>query len=186
MVLSPQVFFIALGVSEVGLALFKRSTASARRADRGSLALLWGGIGAAIFAAIYVSFALPRFAVPYSPVGYGLAIVVFLAGLALRWWSIVHLGRFFTVDVAIAQDHRIVDDGPYRLLRHPSYTGALLAFVGLGLMLCNWLAALVLVVPVLLLFLRRITIEEQALERAFGEAYHAYRSRTKRLVPFVY
>lgn len=184
--LSPQNCFLLLGASEVGLSFFKRSKGSARQADRGSLGLLWGGIGAAIFTAILLSYVLPGASIAYSPALYTLGLVLFFAGMALRWWSIIHLGRFFTVDVAIARDHRIIDDGPYRLLRHPSYSGALLAFCGLGLLLFNWTAALALVVPILLLFPRRIAIEEAALSAAFGEAYEAYRARTKRLVPFIY
>jgi protein-S-isoprenylcysteine O-methyltransferase len=109
-----------------------------------------------------------------------------VAGIALRWWAIIHLGRFFTVNVAIAADHRVVDDGPYRFVRHPSYTGALMSFVGLGLTTGNWLAAVVLVVPISVAFLRRITIEERVLAAALGEPYRAYAARTKRLVPFLY
>jgi protein-S-isoprenylcysteine O-methyltransferase Ste14 len=52
--------------------------------------------------------------------------------------AIVHLGRFFTVNVAIAANHRLIDTGPYRFVRHPSYTGALMAFLGLALCLANW------------------------------------------------
>jgi protein-S-isoprenylcysteine O-methyltransferase len=66
---------------------------------------------------------------------------LFAAGLALRWYAIVYLGRFFTVNVAISKDHRLIDTGPYRFIRHPSYTGAIMAFVGVfasGFCLHNW------------------------------------------------
>ena len=59
-------------------------------------------------------------------------VVLFVAGLILRWWAIIILGRFFTVDVTIEKDHELVERGPFRIVRHPSYTGVLLAFVGLA------------------------------------------------------
>jgi len=186
---SPQatnIFFLLFAFSEIGLLLFKRAKGGATSKDRGTLAALWLGIGASIYAAIWVSHAFDQFWFCPTMVGYVFAVVLFLGGLGLRWWSIIHLGRFFTVNVAIAQDHRIVDDGPYRLLRHPSYTGALVAFCGLALMLSNWLSAIVLLVPITTLFFWRISIEEKALSAAFGAAYEAYKARTKRLIPFIY
>ncbi|MFT3885096.1 MAG: isoprenylcysteine carboxylmethyltransferase family protein [Flavobacteriales bacterium] len=183
---SPSLCFLVFGLSELGLLLFKRAKGGTRGADHGSLRALWLVIGASIYAAIDISFRWPRFAFPTNTGLHVLAFALFAGGLALRWWSIIHLGRFFTVNVAIAQDHRLVDDGPYRSLRHPSYTGALVTLLGLALMLGNWLSALVLLVPVTAMLLWRISIEEKALAAAFGPAYAAYQARTKRLVPFVY
>jgi protein-S-isoprenylcysteine O-methyltransferase len=111
---------------------------------------------------------------------------LFVTGLALRWWAIVHLGRFFTVDVAIADDHRVVATGPYRFVRHPSYTGAIVAFVGYGICLGNRVSLLALAVPVTLAFLQRIKVEEAALHAALGDAYGDYAQRTRALLPFVY
>ena len=67
-----------------------------------------------------------------------LAVVLFVAGLILRWWAIITLGRFFTVDVTIEKDHELIQRGPFRVVRHPSYTGVLLAFVGVALSFRNW------------------------------------------------
>ena len=183
---SPPIFFTLLGISEIGLALFKRSGKSAQSKDGGSFGMLWAVIGISIFLAIYGSYAWPQFSYPYSVAMYLVGALLFVLGVALRWWSIIHLGRFFTVNVAIAKDHRVVSDGPYRFVRHPSYTGALLAFLGLGLLLHNWLALLILIVPITVMFLWRINIEERALTAALGAAYTDYMARTKRLVPLVY
>jgi protein-S-isoprenylcysteine O-methyltransferase len=98
----------------------------------------------------------------------------------------VHLGRFFTVNVAIATNHRLIDTGPYRFVRHPSYTGALMAFLGLALCLANWASLVVMVVPVFLVFLWRMHVEEGALLQALGNQYRNYMNRTKRLIPAVY
>jgi protein-S-isoprenylcysteine O-methyltransferase len=88
--------------------------------------------------------------------------------------------------VAIASDHQLVEAGPYRWLRHPSYAGALLAFLGLGLCLHNWAALAAVVVPVSVVFWRRMRIEEAALLGTFGERYRDYMRRTRRLIPFIY
>lgn len=183
---SPQYFFIVLGISELGLALFKRSGRSAQRKDKGSFGMLWAVIGVSIFLAIYISIAWPQFGHGVSLLSYGLGSLFFALGTGLRWWSIIHLGRFFTVDVAIAKDHTVVSDGPYRLVRHPSYSGALLGFLGLGLLVHNWLAAIPLLVPITVMFLWRMKVEEQALSAALGTAYTDYMARTKRLLPYVY
>ena len=113
-------------------------------------------------------------------------LTLFAIGILLRWYSIVHLGRFFTVDVSIAGDHKVIDSGPYRLVRHPSYSGALLAFVGYGLCLRNWAALLIVVIPITAAFLWRIHVEERALTETLGDDYRRYASRTERLIPFLY
>ena len=112
--------------------------------------------------------------------------VLFGAGLTLRWYSIIYLGRFFTVNVAIHSSHEIIDTGPYARIRHPSYSGALLAFLGLALSLTNWVSLAVMMVPISWAFIRRMSTEETALANALGAPYIQYMKRTKRLVPFVY
>ena len=102
------------------------------------------------------------------------------------WWAIITLGRFFTVDVTIEKDHELVERGPFRMVRHPSYTGVLLAFVGLALTLDNWAALLVILLPIGVAFIHRMNVEEKALSGALGSQYTNYMRRTKRLVPFVY
>jgi protein-S-isoprenylcysteine O-methyltransferase len=109
-----------------------------------------------------------------------------LAGLALRWYAIIYLGRFFTVNVAIAADHQLIDTGPYRRLRHPAYTGALLAFLGLALCAQNWASLAVIVIGTTAAFSYRMQVEEVALTGAFGDRYRQYMQRTWRLVPGLY
>lgn len=118
------------------------------------------------------------------PAALGFALL--LAGMGLRGWSIVTLGRFFTYAVGVQEDQHVVDDGPYRLLRHPSYTGLLLGFAGIGLALDNWLALASAVLILLPAVLVRIGAEEAALGRELGDAYRSYSARTRRLVPGVW
>src|SRR6185312_9369918 len=77
---------------------------------------------------------------------FGLGIALILVGTALRTYAVRVLGRYFVITVAVGSDQRVVEHGPYRLIRHPSYTGALLSLLGFGLMLTNWasLAAIIL------------------------------------------
>ena len=128
----------------------------------------------------------PGATVPYLCGFYLFGFLLFLGGLILRWYSIGYLGRYFTIDVSISAEHKLIDSGPYRCIRHPTYTGALLAFLGLGFCFGNWLSILFLTVPIIAAFLWRIWIEERALTDALGENYRAYVERTKRLIPFVY
>ena len=167
---------------------------SARRADRGSLRRLFIGIFASVGLAWLVGRSVPQARVeslfdlgPMAMRGLHWAgLGLFAAGLLLRWYSVAWLGHLFTYDVAIAADHRVVDSGPYRHIRHPAYTGSLLTFAGLGAYGGNALSLPVLVVPIALAFLHRIAIEEAALASALGSRYVDYRGRIKRLVPFVY
>jgi protein-S-isoprenylcysteine O-methyltransferase Ste14 len=114
------------------------------------------------------------------------ALVVLLTGMAVRWVAIVTLGKLFTVDVAIQPGHTIFDRGIYRHIRHPSYSGLLITFCGMGLAFANWLSLLALMTPVTLAVFYRIRQEERALLDATGPAYAAYCRRTKRLFPGVY
>jgi protein-S-isoprenylcysteine O-methyltransferase len=111
---------------------------------------------------------------------------LFVAGLLLRWWAIVTLGRFFTVDVTLEKDHVLVELVPFRMVRHPSYTGVLLAFAGFALSLGNWAALLVILLPIGAAFIHRMNVEENALSGALGPQYTDYMRRTKRLMPFIY
>lgn len=105
------------------------------------------------------------------------------AGAALRVWAMLTLDRFFTFVVGIADDHRVVQEGPYRLIRHPGYGGAIIAMAGVGVALRNWLALLIMLVVAPLVFALRIRVEEATLVTALGEKYEDYARRTGCLVP---
>jgi protein-S-isoprenylcysteine O-methyltransferase len=171
-------------ISEVMLSILKRANPSvARSEDRGSLRLLWLVIAASLGMAIGFQW-VPSARLHISPTLCGaLAFSFMTIGLSVRWISILTLGRLFSVDVAIHAEHTLVQTGLYRYIRHPSYTGLLLAFLGLGISFANWLSLTALVVPITGAIINRIAKEESALLQALGTSYADYCARTKRLVP---
>lgn len=108
------------------------------------------------------------------------------AGLDLRRRAMAALGRQFSIKVVLFDDHRLVEDGPYRTLRHPNYTGLVLIMIGTSIVLESPLAFVVVVAVWLPALLLRIRHEESALERHFGAVWTAYARRTARLVPRLY
>lgn len=175
-------------LSELALAMWRRGTATKGASDRdaGSLRLLWVVISASITAGVLLSMHGVH---PYLPAGFPwqtVGVALFAAGTILRWWSIRHLGRFFTVNVAVAADHRVVDTGPYRWVRHPSYSGLLLQFAGFGLTLGTVPSVAAVLVPPLAALLHRIRVEEAALRAHLPDSYPAYAARTKKIVPLVF
>ncbi len=182
----PALLGLAYGISEAGLAVLKRSRDDSVDADDATLRTLWITILLAVTAGILASTRLP-----WAAMGGAASVLGGLRACSawawrLRWYSIVYLGRFFTVNVAIHSGHEIIDTGPYARIRHPSYSGALLAFLGLALTLTNWISLVLIVVPIFGAFSRRISIEETALASALGSPYINYMRRTKRLAPFIY
>jgi protein-S-isoprenylcysteine O-methyltransferase len=174
-------------LSELLLTITRRSRSrTGTKQDRSTLRVIWLVIMASVAAGVFVAGNWRGGALPQGRVFAVVGVVLFAAGLIFRWWAIVTLGRFFTVDVTIEKDHELVERGPFRLVRHPSYTGVLLAFVGWALTLRNWGAILVVLVPIFVAFVRRMNVEENALTEALGNQYRDYIRRTKRLVPGVY
>jgi len=115
---------------------------------------------------------------------FGLGLMA--AGLVLRGFAIRQLGEFFVPEVAIQPGQLLMDQGLYRLLRHPSYTGSFLTLLGYGLALTNGLSLAIMLLLPGLAFAFRMHVEEAALLQAFGDDYRAYMQRTKRLIPFLY
>lgn len=129
---------------------------------------------------------VPGAVIPGRMAPFVIGAVTAWVGVLLRWWSFITLGTYFTVVLKTSSDQAVVDRGPYRVLRHPSYTGLLLAVVGCGLMLGNWVGALGSFSLVLAALVYRIRIEEHALTATLGAAYRAFASSRARLVPFLW
>jgi protein-S-isoprenylcysteine O-methyltransferase Ste14 len=117
---------------------------------------------------------------------FALGLVMMTAGLGIRQWAILTLGRFFTADVRVQADQTVVDRGPYRWVRHPAYTGLLLFFAGVGLALSNWASLIVLITVPAAGLLARIHSEERVLLTELGEPYRRYACTRRRLFPGVW
>lgn len=169
---------------EIGLVLRERGQPSGADTDRGSRRFVVTMVTLSILAAFLLHAYAPaaRIAPPTLPL-VGSGLVLMWLGIVLRYWSVWTLGRHFRTTVMLQDQHDLIQRGPYRVLRNPSYSGGLLTFAGLGLVLDNWLSLAVLIAGPLIGFMGRIRVEDAALAAHFGERYAAWRARTWSLVP---
>lgn len=184
------VFDIALLVFIVGELVIRVRTARNRAkgtTEWSSLVVVIVGFGLGIVGSILIATHQTWAAIPFGRLALFIAgIAVMVLGLVLRAWSVIVLGRNFTVYVQVRAEQPVVDSGPYRLLRHPSYTGLLLVCFGIGLALGNWLALVVVVAVPTVAILTRIRVEERALLAGIGEPYRRFMATRKRLIPWVW
>ena len=177
--------FIAVVViwvaSEIGVAIAKRSRGGSSRKDRGSLTLLWIAITIAAFAGGTIASSVRIARMPREAFWIGIALIIL--GIIVRAIAIVTLWRYFTVAVEIATGHELIERGMYRVIRHPSYTGLLLSFLGLGFAFRNWISLAVVMTVTFLALSYRVRVEEAALIEHFGDRYREYMKRTKRFIP---
>jgi protein-S-isoprenylcysteine O-methyltransferase Ste14 len=178
------VFFFVY-VPEFGLVARARPQ-QATKSDRGSTQFImlagWLGMMGAFVVAGLHAFAITGGQKIFFAVG----LIAMLAGSSLRRHCWRMLGKHFTGDVRAAEDQPVIEDGIYRWLRHPSYTGGMLMYMGTGLALTNWLSLLIITVAGGAGYLYRVRVEEQALQSALGVRYQEYMKRTKRFIPFLF
>ena len=120
---------------------------------------------------------------PWAPWEFWIGALITAAGLLFTVWARIHLGRNWSGTVTIKQGHELIDTGPYALVRHPIYTGLLLAFIGSAAALGQWRGVLAVLI-VWAAFWRKLRLEERWMTEQFGERYLAYCQRTPALVPF--
>ncbi len=194
LMLKPSYLFFFLAFTELVLWRVTRSDPGYEKKDQGSLYV--------IFLVIIFSAHLAKLSAQHLPqlgmafllgldvasrrAVYCVGLFIFASGLALRWFSVFYLGRLYSFEVTIANDHQVINTGPYRYLRHPAYSGSLLSFFGLGICTGNFLSLLLFTLPIGWALLHRIKIEEVALSDALGKNYTDYAEKTSRLIPFVY
>lgn len=156
--------------------------------DRGSSYVLWIA-GLLNFCVFSIAPVLNQHRIAsaqdYRTVGW-LGIGLMLLGLGIRYSAAKTLGEFYTRTLQTFEEHRLVDSGLYRFLRHPGYLGTLLIAVGAGMAMCNWIALAIVAITELISKLYRIWAEEKMLQAAFGLAYANYANNTWRLIPFLY
>ncbi len=184
--LAFTIIYIIWFLSETLLNRLLRSKSTDKQnADKNSLLIIWVTVIIAIFLAVYISikFYFPIY--PDTMIRYiGLGII--LLGIIMRIAAVISLGKFFTVDVTIREDHKLKQDGVYKYLRHPSYFASLISFIGFGLSINSWPGLILIVIAVMTVFIYRITIEEKILIGQFGSEYLDYKKSTKGIIPFIY
>ena len=111
---------------------------------------------------------------------------IMISGILFRQYAIFTLGKFFTATIQIKKDHELIQTGPYRYIRHPSYLGILIMALGLGIAMANWVSLILCVVLPAIGLIRRIQFEEKELEQHFGKKYQDYIKNTRRVIPFIY
>ena len=176
--------FVAM---ELGIRVQSGRNRGSGSRELGSLVVVALTIGVGIVGAVLISVNVPATNITVGTWAVFIVGLVCLgAGIAIRLWAVIALGRYFTVDVRVRPDQKVVDRGPYRWVRHPSYTGLLLAVLGIGLALDNWLSLIVALVLPLVGILYRIRIEERALLAGIGEPYRVFCATRARLIPHVW
>jgi protein-S-isoprenylcysteine O-methyltransferase Ste14 len=183
-------FDIALGawvLSEWSVRLRSHLQRQGTRLDRNSMLVVVASAVAGVGGAIAVAKAVHVAAIPDPRwLVFVAGLVLMGAGIAFRQWAVAVLGRFFTVDVRVHEGQTVVERGPYRWLRHPSYTGLIVTSLGLGLALDNWVALAVLAVLPTAGLVYRIHFEERALLEGLGEPYRRFAAGRPRLFPGVW
>ena len=176
--------FLFIFILIMELSIFtKQRLAAGKKHDAGSLIFILLGV----FVPLIIIFILAYTGVGRTSTTWSyLGLIFLLIGFSLRQWSIKTLGKFFTPVVSIQKGHKLIEKGPYKYVRHPSYTGLLLELVGVGLFLSNLLAAFVAFIFLFPSIVYRISTEETVLIRKFGKKYLSYKGRTKKFIPFVY
>jgi protein-S-isoprenylcysteine O-methyltransferase Ste14 len=155
--------------------------------DAGTKYFLLVVMSASVVGAIVLAYKLPATAMPGNPwIVFGTGCLLVLLGTSLRRWAIAVLGRFFTRDVMIREAHEVVTRGPFRVLRHPAYSGTMVIMLGFGLMLGSWLSLIIIAVGFVVSHLPRILHEEHVLEANLGAPYREFERTRKRLIPFVW
>lgn len=178
---------LLISISGILINLLKRGNQPGilKTHDKGSLNLFRLLVPAAIIISLVFYFTgLGRLHWPVFCVYAGYLLII--AGLAIRWIAVISLGKAFTVKVSILKNQRLKTDGIYKKVRHPSYSGLMLYYLGLGLAMQNWFCLLILVLGPGMAVWKRIQVEEALLSAHFGEAYLSYVARSRKLIPWIY
>jgi protein-S-isoprenylcysteine O-methyltransferase Ste14 len=114
-----------------------------------------------------------------------LGLLITLLGVLFRQYSIYILGIYFSGFIRLKKDHQLIQHGPYKYFRHPSYFGSVLSYLGLGLASSNIYSLILLPIGISILYIYRIKVEEELMFKSFGNQYKTYRDKTWGFLPFI-
>jgi protein-S-isoprenylcysteine O-methyltransferase Ste14 len=152
-------------------------------ASRLAISLVVIGALELLFRSRFSSATLQDSFMPYMPAVRYLGILLLWGGVAFAIWARYHIGEYWSARVAVKEDHRVIDLGPYAHIRHPIYSGILLGLIGTALAVGNWRAVVAFLVILVVLILKA-RAEEKLLTEQLGNAYVEYKKRTGMLIPF--
>ncbi|MBV9021020.1 MAG: isoprenylcysteine carboxylmethyltransferase family protein [Ktedonobacteraceae bacterium] len=169
--------------------LSAQSTKQSEQSESGSSRLIHLGLVVAAFALV----ALPGLGIgflgwrllPDPFIAFLIGVAVEALGLGFAVWARIHLGQYWSGTIEIKSEHQLIRSGPYALVRHPIYTGFVLAFLGTALAANEFIGLLALML-IIVAYSRKIWMEEKWLVHQFGEEYTTYQREVNALVPFLW
>ncbi len=153
--------------------------------DKGSLWLLFALISLGYALSFFVGVAKIGGVYPWNTF-FIIGLTLIVIGLVIRVHSITTLKQFFTYSVARVENHKIIDTGLYKFIRHPGYLGQLIIFMGISTAISNWLSILIMMISIICGYFYRIKVEERFMIEQLGDDYLNYQKRTKRIIPLLY
>lgn len=117
---------------------------------------------------------------------FAFGFIIIITGFIIRITSIITLKKYFTYSVTFFKDHELIEKGLYKKIRHPGYLGLMMVFLGISVALANWISIAAMMIPVLVGFIHRISVEEKFLVAQMGQKYADYQKRTSRLIPKIF
>ncbi|MBW9146649.1 isoprenylcysteine carboxylmethyltransferase family protein [Clostridium sp. CM027] len=183
-----QVVFIFFLISEIFIWCFtswisRKHSGEKQNGDKGSYFLLVAGFVSIIFLNLVcrkqIHFILPM-------LFFWIGIFFIIIGVLFRSYSVWTLRNFFTLSVQVNSTQKIIQTGPYKYLRHPSYSGSILSLIGITLSFRSFEGVIGTLIIIVVIYGYRITIEETILEKTFKETYKDYKDNTYRIIPFIW
>lgn len=178
-----RIIIILWILSEIALSGFLRSKDPQSSFDKSSLKILWITICLSVTIGNLLSDTNYLITNHYYTIIETVGTSLLCIGLIIRWIAILKLGEYFTTTISVSDNQTIVQSGIYKHIRHPSYLGTLMSFLGLGIVFNNWITLTIIFVPILIAFIYRITIEEKMLKQVFGNQYKNYIKHSWKLIP---
>lgn len=182
-----QIAFILYIMAETFIFSFtsktNRENSQKKKRDKGSCLMIISGSIAVIIINILCRknnlFILPTWM-------FWIGIGSIITGIVLRIFSVVTLGKYFTVTVQVNSNQKIIQTGPYKYIRHPAYSGSILSLIGISLTFRSIIGVVGTLIIIAVIYGYRIRIEENILENYFKTSYPEYKKNTKRIIPFVW
>lgn len=182
-----QIIFIIYIMSEIFIwSLTSRQNSKnseKKKGDKGSCLLLVSGSMVIIFLNLVCRkndlFTLPSLM-------FWIGSVFIIAGIILRVYSVLTLGKFFAVSVQVSLEQKIIQTGPYKYIRHPAYSGSILSLLGIAGAFRSLIGIVGTLTIIAVIYGYRIKIEEKVLESNFKTSYQEYKEHTKRIIPYIW